>query len=151
VLQSTGLVPAVVNLDPREAPEQIQETPASTPAPGKKGKVGKVEASEAPQRLAMDLPKPLLRESESVLSTAKDALKGLAANYYCKRDPGRGITRTPIKEDAEAFLTSTQCHFSALAAECAQHLAIEKKRFGLQVCYLMMTAAAALVKRCFFT
>jgi hypothetical protein len=129
-------VPVVVNLDPCKAPEQTEETP--TPAPAKKGKAGKVEVSEAPQRLAVELPRPLLQDSKSMLSTAKDTLKSLTASYYLKRQPGREITRMAIKENAEAFLTSMQGHFTALEAECAEHIAIEQKRFRLQVCYLEM-------------
>lgn len=129
VLQSTGLVPALVNLDTQHAPEQRLEAPA----PAKKGKVGKVETSEAPQELAVQLPQALLLEAGAALSSAQDTLKALAASYYSKRDSGRDITRDSIKRDAEAFIASRQACVTALKAQCDDHIATEQIRFGQQV------------------
>lgn len=138
VLQSTGLVPAAVNLGTQQAPEQRAETSAAA----KKGKAAKAEAPEAAQTLAIELPKPLLQEVEAGLSSAREALKSLAATYNSKRDSGRDVTRTSIKEDAETFLAGRQGHFDALKAECDEHITIEQNRFGHQVCHIMMAHAS---------
>lgn len=139
VLQNTGLVPDDVSLDTQLAPEQ----PAEAPVPTKKGKGGKAEVSEVAQPLAMELPKPLLQEVEAGLAVAQNSLNTTAASYYSKRDSGREITRAAIKQDAEEFLASRHNHFTALKDECDEHIAIEQKRFGHQVCHSMLPDVAS--------
>lgn len=129
VLQSTGLLPTVVNLDTQQAPEP----PAETAAPAKKAKGGKADTSEATLTLAIELPKPLSQEVEAALSTAQDAMKALAVTYYSKRDSGRVVTRKSIDPDAEKFCASRQGHFTALKEECGTHIRTEQKHFKHQV------------------
>lgn len=128
-LQSTGLLPTVVQLDTEQAPEQ----PVETATPAKKGKAEKVQAADTAQVLAIELPKALSQEVEAVLSTAQDAMKVLTASYYSKRDSSRVVTRKSIDQDAEVFLASSQSHFTALKEECDAHIVTEQKRFKHQV------------------